>query len=81
MTVYYAQQSSVNINASNVWYTTANGSGGSYLTWPPAAADVLMANGKTAITINVNTTVAELRTDNANGARPAVDLSWRMGSR
>lgn len=67
MTVYYAQNSTVNINSANQWNTAANGSG-SFLTWPPAAGDVLMANGKTAITVNVNMTVSEVRTDTANGA-------------
>lgn len=65
MTVYFAQQST-NINAANVWNTAANGSG-SYLTWPPASGDVLMANGQ-AITVNVNTTVAEVRNGTENGA-------------
>jgi hypothetical protein len=65
VTTYFAQSSS-NINASNVWNTAANGSG-SYLTWPPAAGDVLMANGKT-ITVNVSVTVAEVRNDTTGGA-------------
>jgi hypothetical protein len=67
MAVYYAQNGSVNINSANQWNTAANGSG-SFLTWPPASNDVLMANGKTSITINVNTTVSQIRNDAANGA-------------
>lgn len=68
MTVYYAQ-SSANINAANVWNTAANGSG-SYLSWPPASGDVLMANNKT-ITVNVDCNLGstgQVRNDNANGA-------------
>jgi hypothetical protein len=67
MTVYYAQNSTVNINSANQWNTAANGSG-TFLTWPPASNDVLMANGKTSITINVSTTAAEIRNDTANGS-------------
>lgn len=68
MTTYFAQ-SSTNINGANVWNTAANGSG-SYLTWPPASGDVLMANNKT-ITVNVSTNLGgtgEVRTDTENGA-------------
>jgi hypothetical protein len=68
VTVYYAQQSSVNIDAANLWNTAANGSGSYVAFGDLTSADVLMANGKTSITINVDTTVDEVRTDNANGA-------------
>ena len=68
MAVYFAQQSA-NIDAVNMWNTQANGSG-SYLNWPPAQGDVLMANGKT-ITVNVSVdlgSMGEVRNSNANGA-------------
>lgn len=53
MTTWYAQQSSQNINAANMWNDVANGTG-NWLTWPPASGDILCANGKTAIEINVD---------------------------
>lgn len=62
MTTWYAQNSSVNIDSVNQWNSAANGSG-SWLTWASlAAGDILVANGKTSITINVNTTCALLTT-------------------
>lgn len=67
MAVWFARKSSVNINAANVWNSAADGSG-SWLTWPPANNDVLMANGYTSIVFNVNASVAQIRTDTANGA-------------
>lgn len=63
MTTYYAQNSSVNIDSANQWNTAADGSG-SALTWASlGATDVLNANGKTAIAINVNFTCARIETD------------------
>lgn len=61
-TVWYAQNSSANVNSANMWNDAANGSG-NWLTWANLdPADTLRANGKTAIAINVNTTCAQIDT-------------------
>lgn len=68
MATWFARQTA-NINAANVWNSTADGSG-SWLTWPPAAGDVLMANSFT-LTVNADVLLGasgELRNDTANGA-------------
>ena len=65
MATWFAQTTGA-INAANMWNSVPAG-GGTVLTWPAAATDVLMANGK-SVTVNVNTTVAEVRTDTAHGA-------------
>lgn len=65
MSNLFAQNSSVNWNSANQWNTAANGSG-SFQT--PTTGDVCMANGKTAIAININVTVGEIRTDTTGGA-------------
>lgn len=66
MTTWFAQNSSVNIDSVNQWNSAANGSG-SWLTWASlAVGDVLVANGKTSITINQNFTCASV-TNAANG--------------
>jgi len=63
MTTYYAQNSSANIDSANMWNTAADGSG-SALTWANlAAGDILNANGKTAIAINVDFTCGRIETD------------------
>lgn len=60
MTTWFAQNSSVNIDSTNQWNSAANGSG-SWLTWASlGASDVLVANGKTNIAINVNVTCASI---------------------
>ena len=62
MATWFAQNSSVNIDSVNQWNDAAGG-GGSWLTWASlAAGDILVANGKTSITINVNVTCATLTT-------------------
>lgn len=64
MTTWFAQNSGVNIDSVNQWNDAANGSG-NWLTWADLdAADVLVANGKTSITINVDVTCSEV----TNGA-------------
>jgi hypothetical protein len=61
-TVWYAVNSSVNIDSANEWNDAANGSG-NFLTWANLAADdTLRANGKTAIAINVDFTAAQIDT-------------------
>lgn len=67
MATWFAQNSGVNIDSVNQWNSAANGSG-SWLTWASlGAADILVANGKTSITINVNTTCATLTTAATGG--------------
>lgn len=67
MATWFAQNSSVNINSVNQWNSAANGSG-SWLTWASLdPSDILVANGKTSITINVNTTCARLTTAATGG--------------
>ena len=65
MAVWFATANGT-INSAGRWNSLPDGSG-TTLTWPAAADDVLMANGRT-VTVNVNTVVAEVRTDTANGA-------------
>jgi len=54
-----------NWNASDVWSDTAGGTAGAEFI--PVAGDVAMANSFT-VTINVNATCAEIRTDTTGGA-------------
>jgi len=63
MATYFARKAG-NINASDVWATTPSGTAGA-VTF--ASGDILMANSF-AITVNVSTTVGEVRNDNANSA-------------
>ena len=65
MATYYARKAG-NINAADVWATTPSGTA-SNLFPTFTNADVLMANSF-AITVNVNTTVAEVRNDATGGA-------------
>lgn len=65
MPTYYARKAG-NINATDVWATTPSGTA-SNLFPTFTNADVLMANSFT-ITVNVSTTVAELRNDATGGA-------------
>lgn len=69
MATWYARQTA-NIDAVGVWNSAANGSG-SWLTWPPAPGDVLMANGFT-ITVNVSAinlgATGQVRNDTTGGA-------------
>jgi hypothetical protein len=68
MATWFAQNSSVNIDSANQWNSAANGSG-SWLTWASlAASDVLVANGKTSIAINVDFTCATICNDGTGGA-------------
>ena len=58
MPTWFAQNSSVNIDSVNQWNSAANGSG-SFLTWANLSpTDILVANGKTSIAINVDFTCA-----------------------
>lgn len=67
MATWFAQNSTVNIDSVNQWNSAANGSG-SFLTWASlGASDILVANGKTAIAINVNTTCGKLTTAATGG--------------
>jgi hypothetical protein len=67
MATWFAQNSGVNIDSVNLWNSAANGSG-SWLTWASlGAADVLVANGKTSIAINVNVTCGTITTAATGG--------------
>jgi hypothetical protein len=65
MATYFARKTG-NVNATDVWATTPSGTA-SNLFPTFTNADVLVANSFT-ITINVNTTVAEVRNDTTGGA-------------
>jgi hypothetical protein len=65
MATYFARKTG-NVNATDVWATTPSGTA-SNLFPTFTNADVLMANSFT-ITLNVNTTVAEIRNDATGGA-------------
>ena len=67
MATWFAQNSSVNIDSASQWNSVAGG-GGTVLTWASlAAGDILVANGKTSIAINVNVTCATLTTAATGG--------------
>ena len=55
-----------NINTAGRWNSAPDGSGDT-LTWPPDPADILVTNSR-GITVNVATTVAQLRADDFGGA-------------
>jgi hypothetical protein len=65
MAIYYARKAG-NVNATDVWATTQGGTA-SDLFPSFTSADTLMSNSFT-VTLNVNTTVLEVRSDNANSA-------------
>lgn len=66
MAIWYAQNSSANIDSANMWTENANGTG-AVLTWASlGATDVLNSNGKTSIAINVSLTCGSLTS--ASGA-------------
>jgi hypothetical protein len=65
MANYFARKAA-NINAADIWATTAGGSAADvYSTF--TSSDVLHSNNF-AVTVNVTTTVGEVRNDNANSA-------------
>ena len=68
MTTWYAINSSVDIDSVNEWNDVANGSG-NWLTWASLAGDdILEANAKTAIEINVDSfTCASIKTLSGGG--------------
>jgi hypothetical protein len=67
MATWFAQNSSVNTDSVNQWNSATNGSG-SWLTWASlGASDILVANGKTSIAINVNVMCATLTTAATGG--------------
>lgn len=63
MPTYYARKAG-NVNAVDVWATTPTGTASAVTL---TASDVLVSNSFT-VTLNVNTTVAEVRNDNFSGA-------------
>jgi len=76
MATYYARKAG-DINAVDVWAATPTGAA-SNLFPTFTNADVLMANSFT-ITVNVNTTVAELRNDTTGGATAGGTFSLANG--
>jgi hypothetical protein len=80
MAVWFARTTG-NINTVNKWNSAADGSG-SWLTWPPASGDVLMANGL-SVTVNVSTdlgTTGQVRNDSANGATTGGGFTLSAGT-
>ena len=75
MATYYARKAG-SINAADVWATTPTGTA-SNLFPTFTNADVLMANSFT-ITVNVSTTVAEVRNDTTGGA--TIGGTFALGS-
>lgn len=72
-TTWYCQNSSSNVNDANNWNDIHDG-GGNVLTWASLdPTDVLCANGKTAILINVNVTCARISTTAEVGVPDAAD--------
>jgi hypothetical protein len=65
MATYFARKTG-NVNATDVWATTPGGTASDVFS-TFTSSDVLMANSFT-ITLNVNTTVGEVRTDATGGA-------------
>jgi hypothetical protein len=59
-----------------MWNSAPNGSG-TVLTWPPAADDRLVANGK-VVFLNVNVTVASIHTDTTGGATTGGQFHYNM---
>ena len=76
MATYYARKAG-NINAADVWATTPTGTA-SNLFPTFTNADVLMANSFT-ITVNVSTTVAQVRNDTTGGATAGGTFSLSEG--
>ena len=76
MATYYARKAG-NINAADVWATTPTGTA-SNLFPTFTNADVLMANSFT-VTVNVSTTVAEVRNDTTGGATAGGTFSLSEG--
>lgn len=76
MAVWFATANGT-IDSAGRWNSLPNGTG-TTLTWPPASNDVLMLNGL-SVTINVNTTVAEIRNDTANGATAGGSFTLNNG--
>jgi len=67
MTIWFAQNSNVNIDSANMWNDVANGSG-NFLTFANLdPADILVANNRTGIAINVDFTCLRITTSNADG--------------
>ncbi len=76
MAIYYARKAG-NVNATDVWATTQGGTA-SDLFPSFTSADTLMSNSFT-VTLNVNTTVAEVRNDNTGGATAGGNFALSNG--
>jgi hypothetical protein len=76
MANYFARKAG-NINATDVWATTPSGTAADVFS-TFTSSDVLHSNNF-AITVNVNTTVAEVRNDNANSATAGGNFTLNNG--
>lgn len=76
MATYFARKSG-NINAADVWATTPSGTASDVFS-SFTNADTLMANSFT-VTVNVNTTVLEVRNDTTGGATTGGSFSLSNG--
>lgn len=76
MANYFARKAG-NINAVDVWATTPSGTAGDYFS-SFTSSDVLMSNSFT-VTLNVNTTVQEIRNDTTGGATAGGSFSISAG--
>lgn len=76
MAIYYARKAG-NVNATDVWATTPGGVAGNF--FPSFTnSDTLMANSF-AITVNVNTTVLEVKNDTTGGATAGGSFTLNNG--
>lgn len=76
MAIYYARKSG-NVNATDVWATTPSGTAGDFFS-SFTSQDTLISNNFT-ITLNVNTTVLEVRTDTTGGATAGGSFTLNNG--
>lgn len=76
MAIYYARANG-NVNATNVWSTSPSGAT-SDLFPSFTNQDTLMSNGFT-VTLNVNTTILEVRTDTTGGATAGGGFTLNSG--
>jgi hypothetical protein len=65
MANYFARKAA-NINATDIWATTAGGSAADV--WSTFTSSDVLHSNSFAVTVNVSTTVGEVRNDNANSA-------------
>jgi hypothetical protein len=76
MANYFARKTA-NINATDVWATTPSGTAADV--WSTFTSSDVLHSNNFAITVNVNTTVGEVRNDNANSATNGGNFSLNSG--